>query len=116
MRDERDALFSVHPAGLVPIAGPDGRPIIGATATYLEENGILWVAWADRLARRLRGLSCGRGEIPAELGVRFVAVHRGLYEQSGFFGPGCAARAEAMLTARGWRLLARDGPIATYAR
>ncbi|HKP28379.1 MAG TPA: hypothetical protein VJU15_03215, partial [Gemmatimonadales bacterium] len=52
VRDERDALFSVHPAGLVPIAGPDGRPIIGATATYLEENGILWVAWADRLARR----------------------------------------------------------------
>src|SRR6188474_875311 len=33
VRDERDALFSVHPAGLVPIAGPDGRPIIGATAT-----------------------------------------------------------------------------------
>jgi hypothetical protein len=71
---------------------------------------------ADRLARRLRGLSCGRGEIPPELGIRFVAVHRGLYEQSGFFGPGCAARAEALLTARGWRLLTRDGPIATYAR
>jgi hypothetical protein len=71
---------------------------------------------ADRLARRLRGLSCGRGEIPAELGVRFVAVHRGLYEQSGFFGPGCADQAEAMLRERGWRLLARDGAISTYAR
>ena len=71
---------------------------------------------ADRLARKLRGLSCGRGELPAELGVRFVAVHRGLYEQSGFFGAGCADRAEAMLRASGWRLLARDGQIATYTR
>ncbi|HEY9457735.1 MAG TPA: hypothetical protein VIQ56_07515 [Gaiella sp.] len=71
---------------------------------------------ADRLARELRGLSCGRGEIPAGLGIRFVAVHRGLYGQSGFFRAGCADRAEAMLRREGWRLLARDGPIATYAR
>jgi signal transduction histidine kinase/ligand-binding sensor domain-containing protein len=52
VRDERDALFAVHPAGLVPIPGPDGRPIIGATATHLGAGGILWVAWADRIARR----------------------------------------------------------------
>ena len=71
---------------------------------------------ADRLARELRALSCGRGEIPAGLGIRFVALHRGLYGQSGFFGPGCADRAEAMLSTDGWRLLARDGPIATYGR
>jgi len=71
---------------------------------------------ADRLARELRALSCGRGEIPAGLGIRFVALHRGLYGQSGFFGPGCADRAEAMLSRDGWRLLARDGPIATYGR
>ena len=71
---------------------------------------------ADRLARELRGLSCGRGSIPRRLGVRFVIVHRGLYAQSGFFGAGCPAKAEAMLRAAGWRLLARDGPIATYAR
>jgi hypothetical protein len=71
---------------------------------------------ADRLARELRALSCGRGEIPPGLGVRFVAVHRGLYEQTGFFGAGCAERAEEMLRADGWRLLARDGPIATYTR
>ena len=68
------------------------------------------------LARELRPLSCGRGSIPADLGIRFVVVHRGLYAQSGFFGTGCADRAEAMLRAGGWRLLARDGPIATYAR
>ncbi len=71
---------------------------------------------ADRLARELRPLSCGRGKLPAGLGVRFIAVHRGLYAQSGFFGAGCADRAEAMLRARGWRLLSRDGPIVTYGR
>ncbi len=68
------------------------------------------------LARELRPLSCGRGTVPAGLGIRFVAVHRGLYAQSGFFGPGCAERAEAMLRASGWRLLARDGQIATFVR
>ena len=71
---------------------------------------------ASRLARELRGLSCGRGAIPAELGIRYVAVHRGLYAQSGFFDDSCPARAEAALRRAGWRLLARDGPIATYAR
>ena len=68
------------------------------------------------LARELRPLSCGRGTVPVDLGIRFVAVHRGLYAQSGFFADGCPERAEAMLRASGWRLLARDGKIATYAR
>ena len=68
------------------------------------------------LARELRGLACGRGTVPLDLGIRFVAIHRGLYAQSGFFGADCPQRAEAMLRADGWRLLARDGPIATYAR
>ena len=68
------------------------------------------------LARELRPLSCGRGTVPADLGVRFVAVHRGLYAQSGFFAADCPDRAEAMLRASGWHLLARDGEIATYAR
>src|SRR4029079_10449351 len=49
---------------------------------------------ADRLARELRGLSCGRGEIPPGLGIRFVAIHRGLYDQSRFFGRGCRAPAQ----------------------
>jgi hypothetical protein len=71
---------------------------------------------ADRLARELRGLSCGRGPVPAELGVRFVAVHRGLFRQSEFFAPACAARAEQRLRGDGWRLLARDGPVSTWAR
>lgn len=71
---------------------------------------------ADRLARELRGLSCGRRPIPAGLGIRFVAVHRGLYEQSGFFAADCPQRAAVALRAGGWRLLASDGPIAMYAR
>jgi hypothetical protein len=69
---------------------------------------------ADRLARELRGFSCGRGGIPPELGVRFVTVHRGLYAQSGFFAAGCATAAESRLRALGWRLLARDGAISAW--
>ena len=68
------------------------------------------------LARELRPLSCGLGTIPADLGVRFVAVHRGVYAQSEFFAADCAARAEAMLRAGGWRVLARGGQIVTYTR
>jgi hypothetical protein len=71
---------------------------------------------ASRLARELRGLSCGRGAVPPGLGIRYVAVHRGLYAQSGFFDASCPERAEAALRRAGWRLLARDGPIATYGR
>jgi len=71
---------------------------------------------ADRLARELRALSCGRGTIPPGLGIRFVTVHRGLYAQSGFFGRGCAARAEETLRRSGWRLLARDGAISSWQR
>lgn len=67
---------------------------------------------ADRLARQLRPLSCGRGTVPP--GIQYVAVHRGLYEQSGYFGSGCAARAERNLETSGWRLVARDGAIAVY--
>ena len=68
------------------------------------------------LARELRPLSCGRGTVPADLGIRFVAVHRGLYAQSAFFAAGCPDRAEEMLRTSGWRLLARDRGIAAYAR
>ena len=68
------------------------------------------------LARELRGLACGHGVVPPALGIRFVTVHRGLYAQSGFFGSGCRERAEAKLREDGWRLLARDGPIASYTR
>jgi hypothetical protein len=73
---------------------------------------------ADRLARRLQPLSCGRGAPSQlrELGVRYVAVHRGLFAQSGFFAAGCAERARLALAQTGFRLLARDGAVAVFAR
>jgi hypothetical protein len=71
---------------------------------------------ADRLARELRGISCARGSIPGSLGVRFVAIHSGLYDASGFFADGCPARAERALTARGWRVIGRDGRITVLER
>lgn len=71
---------------------------------------------SELLTRRLRALSCGRGRIPRSLGVRFVAVHRGLYQQSRWFAPDCADRAEATLRRSGWRLLGRAGPISTWRR
>jgi hypothetical protein len=69
---------------------------------------------ADRLARELRGLSCGRGALPRSLGIRYVALHRGLYRQSGFFGAGCPARAEAWLREHGWQEIARAGAITVF--
>ena len=69
---------------------------------------------SEILARRLRGLSCGYGSLPASLGVRFIAVHRGLYRQSRWFAPGCADRAEAALRRDGWHLLGRDGAISMW--
>ena len=107
----------------LPVFGPDvhfGSVYLGYVRQSPRERpqgySTLARPEADRQARRLRGLSCGRGTIPEALGIRFVAVHRGLYEQSGFFGAACPAAAEPALRAGGWRLLARDGPIAVYRR
>lgn len=69
---------------------------------------------ADRWARANRGLSCGRGVIPET--VEWVVIHRGLYEQSGWFRADCAARAEAALRGAGWRRVARDGALTTWRR
>ena len=71
---------------------------------------------AALLARDLRSMSCGRGEMPRSLGVRFVVVHRGVYRQSGWFAPGCADAAETALRAQGWTLLARDGALSSWER
>jgi hypothetical protein len=69
---------------------------------------------SELLSRRLRGLSCGYGSLPPDLGVRFVAVHRGLYRQSRWFAADCADRAEAALRRQSWTLLARDGAISSW--
>ena len=50
------------------------------------------------------------------LGVRHIAVHGGLYRASPLVAPACRARAEAGLRRHGWRRVARDGPVALYAR
>jgi hypothetical protein len=69
---------------------------------------------ADRWARAHRELSCGRGRVPPY--IRFVAVHRGVYRQSGFFADACPERAEASLRAQGFSLAARDGVISMWRR
>jgi hypothetical protein len=72
---------------------------------------------ADRVARTLRPLNCGRWNVPRaallrRLGVRTVAVWRELY---GARDPVvCAAIAERELREHDWRLLRRDGPVALY--
>jgi hypothetical protein len=76
---------------------------------------------ADRLARALRPLSCGawtprRERVFASLGVRYVTVHRGLYAATAYVGRVCEPKARRALEAHGFRLLARDGPVALYAR
>lgn len=51
VRDDRDAVYSVHPTGLIPLLGPDRRPVIGATGMTIGDDGVLWVVWPDRIAR-----------------------------------------------------------------
>jgi hypothetical protein len=74
---------------------------------------------ADRLARGLRSLSCGRGDEALErvrqLGVRYVAVHGGLYRQSRLHAAGCVDRARRALERDGFRLLRRAGEVAVFA-
>jgi hypothetical protein len=67
---------------------------------------------ADTWARAHRGLSCGVGAVPS--GITWIVIHRGLYEQSGFFGRACAGRAAQALTTAGWVRAARDGELTTY--
>ena len=72
---------------------------------------------ADRTARSLVPLNCGGwtpgiGRRLARLGVRYVAVHEGLYADPAV--PDCAGRARRMLVRRGFRPVAADGPIALF--
>src|SRR4029453_2864254 len=71
-------------------------------------------ARADEVARALRPLNRGSwtGGAPKllrSLGVRFIAVHEGVFRQLSGLGPPAAARARAALVAHGWRLVGRDG-------
>ena len=76
---------------------------------------------AARVMDELRPLQCGawgetRDALLRRLGVRYVAVHGGLYRARTLIEPACRARAERGLRRHGWRRVARDGPVAVYAR
>jgi hypothetical protein len=125
--DEDNAAYAAIAGGGRLLELPVFRPDVHYGSAYLgyarqspreRPQGYSTIAprQAVGLARRLRGASCGRLPIPASLGVRFVALHRGLYDASGFFDPGCSARAERALVAGGWHVLGRDGRITVFAR
>jgi hypothetical protein len=76
-------------------------------------------ARADEVARSLQPLNTGdwsrdRAGRLRDLGVRFVAVHEGIYEQTHRLRPADARRAEQALTAHGWTLTRRDGAVLLY--
>ena len=62
----------------------------------------------------LRSLDCGRGDLPPRLGVRYFAVHDGLYRGSGRVRPACRDAAVRHLRALGFEPVARDGPVSLW--
>jgi hypothetical protein len=75
---------------------------------------------AEDVARRLSRLNCGYwneggSQLVARLGIRYVTVHDGLYENSPVV-PDCRRAGRRGLRRHGFRLVARDGVIALYAR
>jgi hypothetical protein len=79
-------------------------------------------AEADRLARRLRGLNCGRLREPRlirELGIRYITVHRALYENTPLVVRSCRAKAEVQLGTLGFQRVTVGGQVelwtASYA-
>jgi hypothetical protein len=76
-------------------------------------------AEADRLARRLRALNCGRLREPGlidELGIRYVTVHRALYEHTPLIVRSCRAKAKGQLVTLGFRRAAVGGEIEIWER
>jgi hypothetical protein len=76
---------------------------------------------ADALARRLRRLNCGdwdsrSARVLAGLGVRWIALHRGLYEANPLVPRSCLRPAERALRLHGFRPVARDGAVTMYRR
>ena len=89
-----------------PRAGPSGYSTVAPVA-------------ADEALRRLRPLNCGRWgasreRLVRDLGIRYVAVHAGLYETSPLVTELCRAPAEESLRRQGWRAVARDGAVTLY--
>jgi hypothetical protein len=90
--------------------GPRERP--GGYSTVAPRE-------AEDLARRLSGLNCGYwagGEsLLARLGVRYVAVHDGVYQDSPVV-PDCRRAGRRGLGAHGFRRVAADGAITLFER
>jgi len=123
------AALRARPAGRLlelPVFLPDVH--LGSVYLYYDmqvrrERPEGYSTWApeeaDRTARRLRPLNCGdwgvHPRLVQKLGVRYVAVHGGLYEQPPV-RPGCLPRAVQALREHGFRPLASAGPIAVFER
>jgi hypothetical protein len=76
---------------------------------------------ANRLAKELRPLACGtwtpaRERLLDDLGVRYVTLHRGLYDATVYVGRVCAPRAAAALDAHGFHRVAGDASVTLYGR
>ena len=103
----------------LPVIGPDihyGSVYLGYARQSPRERpqgySTLARPAAAAWARANRDLSCGTGRVPG--GIEWVAVHRGVYRQSGFFAANCPDRAEAALRAAGWREAGRDAVITMW--
>jgi hypothetical protein len=75
---------------------------------------------AEDLARRLSRLNCGYwngggARLLTRLGVRYVAVHDGVYEDSPVV-PDCRRAGRRGLRAHGFRRVAADGEITLFER
>jgi hypothetical protein len=76
---------------------------------------------AEDLARRLSRLNCGYwdggggAKLLARLGVRYVAVHDGLYAESPVV-PDCREAGRRALRAHGFRQVAADGAITLFEK
>jgi hypothetical protein len=73
---------------------------------------------ADRLMRRLRPLNCGAAgwQLLDRLGVRYVALHAGLYRGVPIVRADCVAPVRVALSQHGFRVLARDGAVTMFER
>jgi hypothetical protein len=75
---------------------------------------------ADDAARRLRPLNCGDWSVHPHaldrLGVRYVAVHMGLFEGDVPLKPGCGPPAVQGLLRHGWQPLASGGDVELFVR
>jgi hypothetical protein len=94
------------------LQAPRERPGGYSTTAPVAANGI---------AAALRPLACGSWRpslerLVADLGVRYVAVHRGLYDASAYVGDVCVSRAAAALEAHGFRRVAGDRGVTLYSR